>query len=100
MTVRAATNGETSLNRGSLVGLTDTEMGLADRGNLFEEGRGGGSTGLKSAEAMARMVWAFVGAAGGLVTGLDPEDEVKLLRLRTKKQEFVIVPGERRSTPL
>ena len=51
---------------------------------------------MKSAEEMARMVWAFVAAAGGLVVGLDPEDEMKLLRLRTKKQEFVIVPGERR----
>lgn len=67
-------------------------MGVADRSSIYEEGRGGE---IKSAEEMARMVWAFVEAAGGLVVGLDPEDEVKLLRLRTKKQELVIVPGER-----
>lgn len=67
-------------------------MGVADRSNTYEEGRG---EELKSAEEMARMVWAFVEAAGGLVVGLDPEDEMKLLRLRTKKQELVIVPGER-----
>jgi len=43
-------------------------------------------------EEMASMVWNFVNAAGGLVSGLDTEDELKLLRLRTKKHELVIVP--------
>lgn len=61
-------------------------------------------------EDMAMMVWKFVQAAGNLVQGLDSEvsswasavnaaerltlrqDEVKLLRLRTKKHELVIVP--------
>jgi len=38
------------------------------------------------------MVWQFINAAGGLVSGFDSEDEVKLLRLRTKKNELVIVP--------
>lgn len=57
------------------------------------------------------MVWNFVSTAGSLVEEIDTEvacsgvgcgrpamltdilqDEVKLLRLRTKKQEFVIVP--------
>ncbi|KAI9809277.1 MAG: hypothetical protein M1825_002568 [Sarcosagium campestre] len=45
------------------------------------------------AEEVAGIVWAFVAAAGGLVKGLDGEDELKLLRLRTKKNELVIVPG-------
>jgi hypothetical protein len=39
------------------------------------------------------MVWSFLKAAGNLVDELDSEDEVKLLRLRTKKNELVIVPG-------
>jgi hypothetical protein len=39
------------------------------------------------------MVWSFLTAAGTLVDELDKEDEVKLLRLRTKKNELVIVPG-------
>jgi dynein light chain roadblock-type len=39
------------------------------------------------------MVWSFTSAAGSLVEGLDKEDEVRLLRLRTKKNELVIVPG-------
>jgi len=43
------------------------------------------------------MVWSFIKAAGSLVEGLDKEDEVKLLRLRTKKNELVIVPGKETS---
>jgi len=41
---------------------------------------------------IALMAWNIVNAAGGLIQGLDNEDEVKLLRLRTKKHEFIIVP--------
>lgn len=50
-------------------------------------------SGIHSAEDVASMVWNFIRAAGSLVEGLDEEDEVKLLRLRTKKNELVIVPG-------
>ena len=50
-------------------------------------------SGIHSAEDVASMVWSFLNAAGSLVDGLDREDEVKLLRLRTKKNELVIVPG-------
>ncbi|KAL2141711.1 hypothetical protein VTI28DRAFT_2077 [Corynascus sepedonium] len=46
----------------------------------------------QGAEEVASMIWNFVSSAGDLVHELDTEDEVKLLRLRTKKQEFVIVP--------
>ncbi|KAF2639338.1 hypothetical protein P280DRAFT_470705 [Massarina eburnea CBS 473.64] len=49
-------------------------------------------SGMQSAEDVASMVWSFISAAGSLVEGLDKEDEVKLLRLRTKKNELVIVP--------
>ena len=50
-------------------------------------------SGIHSAEDIASMVWSFLAAAGNLVNELDKEDEVKLLRLRTKKNELVIVPG-------
>ena len=40
------------------------------------------------------MVFSFVSAAGGLVDGLDDGDDIKLLRLRTRKSEMVIVPGQ------
>ncbi|KAJ0123360.1 hypothetical protein J7T55_011825 [Diaporthe amygdali] len=52
----------------------------------------GTSSETQGAEELASMVWAFVNSAGGLVHGLDTEDELKLLRVRTKKQELVIVP--------
>ncbi|ROT37556.1 hypothetical protein SODALDRAFT_325135 [Sodiomyces alkalinus F11] len=43
-------------------------------------------------EEFTRKVWTWVNASGGLVEEFDTEDELKLLRLRTKKQELVIVP--------
>ncbi|KAF9737938.1 hypothetical protein PMIN01_03221 [Paraphaeosphaeria minitans] len=46
----------------------------------------------QSAEDVASKVWSFLTAAGSLVDGLYEEDEVKLLRLRTKKNELVIIP--------
>ncbi|KAF2273294.1 uncharacterized protein EI97DRAFT_160627 [Westerdykella ornata] len=49
--------------------------------------------GLQSAEDVASMVWAFLGAAGNLVENLDREDEVKLLTLRMRKNELVILPA-------
>ncbi|KAF2263409.1 hypothetical protein CC78DRAFT_534016 [Lojkania enalia] len=52
-------------------------------------------SGIHSAEDVASMTWSFLNAAGTLVDGLDKEDEVKLLRLRTKKNELVIVPDAR-----
>ena len=51
-------------------------------------------SGIHSAEDVAGAVWKFLGAAGSLVDELDKEDDVRLLRLRTKKNELVIVPGE------
>ena len=48
----------------------------------------------KYAEDVAKMVFSFVSGVGGLVQGMDDEDEVKLLRIRTRKSEIVIVPGQ------
>ena len=47
----------------------------------------------KTAEEVAKMVYAFVTAAKGFAEGMDAADEVKLLRMRTRKNEIVIVPG-------
>ena len=52
------------------------------------------SGGLQSAEDIARLVLKFMAAAGTMVDGLDHEDELRLLRLRTKKSELVLVPRE------
>lgn len=44
---------------------------------------------------VARMVFEFVGGANAFTEGMDKSDEVKLLRLRTRKNEIVIVPGRK-----
>ena len=46
-----------------------------------------------NAEDIARMVFAFVSGAYAFTEGMDESDEVRLLRLRTRKYEIVIVPG-------
>ncbi|PNY26690.1 Uncharacterized protein TCAP_03378 [Tolypocladium capitatum] len=45
----------------------------------------------KGVEDFAAMIWNFVSTSGQLVE----EDELRLLRLRTKKQEIVIVPDSK-----
>ncbi|KAL2128003.1 hypothetical protein VTI74DRAFT_9863 [Chaetomium olivicolor] len=59
--------------------------------SFSNEANGNSSDQDQGAEELASMVWNFVSTAGSFVQELDTEDEVKLLRLRTKKQEFVIV---------
>lgn len=48
----------------------------------------------RNAEEVARMVFSFVSGTREFTEGMDDEDEVKLLRLRTRKNEIVIVPGQ------
>jgi len=49
--------------------------------------------GTRNAEDVARLVWTFVKGAGDMIRELNGEsDEAKLLRIRTKKNELVIVP--------
>lgn len=47
-----------------------------------------------SAEEVAKMAFSLVSAAAVLAKGLEEGDEAQLLRLRTRKYEIVIVPGE------
>jgi dynein light chain roadblock-type len=52
--------------------------------------------GTREAEAVAALVWNFVKSAGTMIEELNGEhDEAKLLRVRTKKNEMVIVPDAR-----
>ena len=48
----------------------------------------------KRAEDVAKMVFSFVSETGAFVEGMDEGDELKLLRIRTRKSEIVIVPGQ------
>lgn len=56
-------------------------------GNTKDDKRG------NSAEDIARKVFAFAAEAKAFTEGMDELDEVKLLRLRTRKNEIVIFPG-------
>ena len=47
-----------------------------------------------NAEAVAKMVFSFVSAGGDLANCLEEGGDVQLLRLRTRKNEIVIVPGQ------
>ncbi|KAL8716139.1 MAG: hypothetical protein Q9220_000044 [cf. Caloplaca sp. 1 TL-2023] len=47
----------------------------------------------KSADHLAQKVFTFMAAAQEFAEGVEKGDETKLLRIRTKKQEIVIVPG-------
>ncbi|CAF9931009.1 MAG: hypothetical protein GOMPHAMPRED_005792 [Gomphillus americanus] len=46
----------------------------------------------KSAEEVAKMAYDFVRHASSFAIGMQDEDDVQLLRLRTRKNEIVIVP--------
>ena len=48
----------------------------------------------KTAEEIAKMVFTFINAAGAFVDDMGKADDVRLLRLRTRKHEIVIVPGQ------
>ena len=69
---------------------SDTAKETHDEAGGYSDKREGCA---QTAEDVAKMVYSFVSAAGGLVEGLNRGDEVRLLRLRTKKNELVIVPG-------
>lgn len=48
---------------------------------------------IKAAESVARMVFSFVSGAQEFVRSMDGTDDMRLLRLRTRKNEIMIVPG-------
>ena len=52
--------------------------------------------GTRKAEEVAQLVYNFVKSAGSMIEELNGDnDEAKLLRVRTKKNELVIVPGKK-----
>ncbi|KAK3298288.1 uncharacterized protein B0H64DRAFT_438778 [Chaetomium fimeti] len=83
---------KTSGQVGSIRTTKPSGSSVPAAGSFTNEGDGSGPNHDQGTEELASMVWNFVNTAGSLVQELDTEDEVKLLRLRTKKQEFVIVP--------
>jgi len=82
-----STSSSSSGTNGTLPGDSDETLG-----DNYANGRTEG--GMQNAEEVASAVWKFFGAAGSLIDGLDKDDDLRLLRLRTKKNELVIVPGK------
>ncbi|KAG7116410.1 hypothetical protein HYQ45_015843 [Verticillium longisporum] len=78
---------------GQLSTLNAAAAALAGSGQGSAAAAPGGEG--QALDGFAAKVWAWVNASGSLVEELDAEDELKLLRLRTKKQELVIVPDAR-----
>lgn len=70
------------------------EAADAIRGRNEYSGNGKVEAKGNTAEEIARMVFAFVAGAKAFTECMDKSDEVKLLRLRTRKNEIVIVPGK------
>ena len=89
-----------SRDTGAIVRSTGllTAEDISEEGEAAPNGIGGTDTegtnkGTRNADAVARLVWNFVKNARETTEGLNGEsDEVKLLRLRTRKNELVIVP--------
>lgn len=83
---------------GGGAGATDTASGHADgtHAEAFYEviDANDENSNEKRAEDLAKIVFSFVSNAGGFVQGMDEGDELKLLRIRTRKSEIVIVPGK------
>ncbi|ATZ53701.1 hypothetical protein BCIN_09g04910 [Botrytis cinerea B05.10] len=89
--VLEASSGTIIQNSGSFSAFRSTSRSN-NTGASTEDSSTAANTESQGIEELASMVWSFAKSAGGLVQGLDVEDEVKLLRLRTKKHELVIVP--------
>ncbi|KAF9879347.1 hypothetical protein CkaCkLH20_02890 [Colletotrichum karsti] len=86
------TTGQLSFNASALPS-SGSFSGEGAAAEQQQNGEGGeGSEQPQGLEDFAAKVWNWVNASGTLVLDLDTEDELKLLRLRTKKQELVIVP--------
>ncbi|KAL9119787.1 MAG: hypothetical protein Q9187_003661, partial [Circinaria calcarea] len=100
---------------GAIIGTTGLAAGMSastsdtpQPGNSTSGGNGGhpvlldekagyesqGDEQKHSAEEVAKMAFSLVSAAAVLVKGLDDGDEAQLLRLRTRKNEIVVVPGK------
>ena len=72
------------------------EDGTAPTNGTYENGPEGDTKkkGTRNREEVAQLVYSFVKSTGEMIEELNGEtDEAKLLRIRTKKNELVVVPG-------
>lgn len=88
------TNGQLSAIRPAKSANSDTSLPTPTGGSFPSDAATASDSDseTQAAQELGSMVWGFLSTAGSLVQEIDTEDELKLLRLRTKKQELVIVP--------
>ncbi|KAM0812972.1 hypothetical protein AB5N19_12963 [Seiridium cardinale] len=88
------TNGQISAIRPAKSANSDTSLPTPTGGSFSNDvaTASDSDSETQAAQELGSMVWGFLSTAGSLVQEIDTEDELKLLRLRTKKQELVIVP--------
>ena len=73
---------------------TTTTTMTAVNGENSTNGEVAKKKGTRQAEEVAGLVWNFMKASGAMVEELNGEgDESKLVRVRTKRNELVVVPG-------
>lgn len=78
---------------GLLTADEQDQTSTAPQTNGTVDGETAQKRGTRNAEEVAKLVWNYVQACSELVDGMNGQgDEVKLTRLRTKKNELVIVP--------
>ncbi|MCJ1393143.1 hypothetical protein MMC18_006015 [Xylographa bjoerkii] len=88
-----ASNGTDSpSNETGLHKPAETRMGLGESVDGKSRYASDGTESSKTAEEVAKVVYQFVSTTTGLVNELEEGDDVQLVRLRTRKSEFVIVP--------
>ncbi|KAI1854307.1 hypothetical protein JX265_000715 [Neoarthrinium moseri] len=85
-------NGQISSIRPAKSANSDTALPTPTGGSFSTDVTANTDNESQAAQELGSMVWGFMSTAGSLVQEIDTEDELKLLRLRTKKQELVIVP--------
>ena len=72
-----------------------TNGSTAANGDVNGADERAGKGGARTAEDVAKAVWSFFENAGAMVEEMmGVEDEVRLLRLRSRREEVVVVPGE------
>ncbi|KAH8907851.1 hypothetical protein BR93DRAFT_967719 [Coniochaeta sp. PMI_546] len=85
------TSGQISAIRTSKNSASSSALPTQSAGSFSSESNAQGNESQAVVE-LAALVWNFVNNAGDLIHDLDTEDELKLLRLRSRRQELVIVP--------
>ena len=76
---------------------TNPEAASTNGVSVQDEAQANNTVNDLSAESIAHKVFTFMSQAQGFAGERDPADEVRLLRLRTRRNEVVIIPGSRGS---